>query len=77
MSKAEILAELPKLKPEDRDQVFQKLCELQDADLVSGIGSTDEERRLLDKALEEYECDRDPGIPWRQALSQIRKPAGR
>jgi hypothetical protein len=44
MSKAEILAELPRLKAEDRTQVFKRLCELQEADLIKGVGPTEEEK---------------------------------
>ena len=54
MSKAEILAELPKLKAEDRSQVFQRLCELQERDLLQGVGPTAEETRLLDEALAQF-----------------------
>ena len=50
MSSAEILAELPKLKAEERKQVFQRLCELQEADLLHGVGPTEEEKKLLDEA---------------------------
>jgi hypothetical protein len=32
MRKAEILAELPKLKATERTQVFERLCELQERD---------------------------------------------
>jgi hypothetical protein len=72
MSKTEILAELPKLGPDDRRQVFERLCELQESDLLHGIGPTEEEKRLLDEALKEFEREGDPGIPWREALRQIR-----
>ena len=63
MSKAEILAELPKLKAEERTAVFERLCELQEADLLGGVGPTDEEKRLLDAALAEFQRDGDAGIP--------------
>ena len=51
MSKAEILAELPNLKAEERRQVFQRLCELQEDDLLHGVGPTEEEKNMLDEAL--------------------------
>jgi hypothetical protein len=70
MSKAEILSELPKLGPEDRRQILQRLCE--DADLVKGVGPTDQERKLLDAAWAEFTQDGDVGTPWRDALDQIR-----
>ena len=72
MSKAEILAEISKLRAEDRAQVFERLCQLQDEDLIHGPGPTDAEKQILDHALAEYESDRDPGTPWREALRRIR-----
>jgi hypothetical protein len=61
MSKAEILAELPKLKAEERTQVFERLCELQERDLLEGQGPTPEGQRLLDRALAEFERDGQRG----------------
>ena len=72
MSKAEILAELPRLKAADRAQVFQRLCELQEQDLIEGVGPTEEEKKMLDEALAEFQRDRDQGKPWREVLREIR-----
>lgn len=72
MSKAEILEELPKLSPSERSQLFARLAELHEADLVEGGAPTDAERRLLDEALEGFRSDRDPGKPWREVLDGIR-----
>lgn len=72
MSKAEILAELPKLKAEERIQVLQRLCELQEQDLLQGIGPSEEEKRLLDAALADFERIPNPGTPWREFLQKIR-----
>jgi len=72
MSKIEILAELPKLKAEERRQIYQRLCELQEQDLLNGVGPSEEEKKLLDAALAEYEKDEDRGRPWRQVLGDLR-----
>jgi hypothetical protein len=72
MSKSEILAELPKLKAEERQQVFERLCELQEEDLLQGIGATSRERKLLDEALAEFHRDGNPGKPWREVLAEVR-----
>ena len=72
MSKAEILAELPKLKAEERRQIYQRLCELQEQDLLTGTGPSEEETKLLDAALAEYEKDHDRGLPWREVLADLR-----
>ena len=77
MSKAEIMAEISKLKPADRAQVFERLCELQEEDLLQGGGPTEREKQLLDRALADFEHDRDPGVPWRDALRQIRSAGPR
>jgi hypothetical protein len=72
MSKAEILAELPKLEAHDRAQIFRRLCELQDDDLVRGGGPTEEEKQVLDQALAEFERDGDFGTDWQVVLKPIR-----
>lgn len=65
------LAELPKLNAEERSQVFARLCELQEADLMRGVGQTAEEKRMLDEAAAEYQRDGDRGMEWREALREI------
>jgi hypothetical protein len=72
VSKAEILSELPKLNPEERILVFKRLCELQETDLLKGVGPSADERKLLDEALVEFERDGDPGRPWREILRSLR-----
>lgn len=72
MSKAEILAELPKLEAEERRQIYQRLCELQEQDLLNGAEPSEEEKKLLDAALAEYENDHDRGWPWREVLGDLR-----
>ncbi len=71
MSKAEILAELPRLNAEDRAQVLERLCELQDEDLLRGIGPTEAEKVILDDAQAEFECDGQTGTPWRETLRRF------
>lgn len=73
MGKAEILAALPGLKVDERRQVFQRLCELQDVDVLKGSEPTEAEKRVLDQALAEFERDGNAGTPWRQSLNQIRR----
>jgi hypothetical protein len=73
MSKAEILNDLPSLSPSDRSQVFARLAELHEADLLSGDEPSPGERQALDAALAEFERDREPGQPWRAVLQQVRQ----
>jgi len=71
MSKAQILEELPKLTVSDRSQLFARLAELHEADLLDGAPSP-AERQALDAAFAEFERDPGPGRPWREVFSQIR-----
>lgn len=72
MSKADILAELPKLRSEERDQVLRRLCELQEEDIVRGPGPSAAEKRFLDDALAKFERDGNPGTPWREVFQRLR-----
>jgi hypothetical protein len=72
MSNAEILAELPHLKVEDRAELFERLCQLQERDLLNGAGVTDREKAVLDDAWAKLQRDGTPGVAWREALQRIR-----
>lgn len=72
MSKSEILAELSALSASDRAEVFERLCELQEADLLRGEGPTAAERQALDDAATEFERDGDVGEPWRDVIHRLR-----
>ena len=50
MSKAQILEELPKLTVSDRSQLFARLAELHEADLLDGGSPAPAERQALDEA---------------------------
>ena len=71
MSKEQILEELPKLTVSDRSQLFARLAELHEADLLDGPPSPTE-RQALDEAFAEFERDPSPGEPWRKVFSEIR-----
>ncbi len=73
MSKAEIFAELPRLTAHDRSQLFARLAELHEADLINGDEPTPAERQALDAALAEFERDGNPGEPWRDVIRQVRQ----
>jgi putative addiction module component (TIGR02574 family) len=72
MSKMEILAELPKLGLADRREIFDRLCEMEERDLLNG-GATPEEKALLDRELEEYRRNPDAGSTWDEVQTRIRK----
>ena len=71
MSKADILNELPKLCPDDRRQVFDKLWELEERDLLEGIGPTQNERHLLDRELEDYRRNPNAGSNWEEVQQKL------
>lgn len=73
MSKAEILAELPKLAPGDRAEIRRKLAELDgDEWLDAEDPLTDAEKALLDARLAAYEKDPDAGSSWEEVEARIR-----
>jgi hypothetical protein len=72
MSKAQILEELPRLSVGDRSQIFARLAELHEADLLAGNSPTPAERQALDKALADFERDPSPGEPWHNVFREIR-----
>ena len=75
MSKADILQELPRLGPQDRRDIFERICELEEDDMLRGGEPTAEEKALLDQELADYEQDPTAGSPWREVEARIRRPA--
>jgi hypothetical protein len=71
MSKTEILQELPKLGLEDRREILERICELEEHDLLQGVGATSEEKVLLDRELLDYRQNPDAGSPWQEVLARI------
>ena len=72
MSKMEILAELPKLEQADRREIFDRICEIEERDLLNG-GATDEEKALLDRELEDYRRNPEAGSSWNEVEARLRK----
>ena len=75
MSKAEILKELPALQPADRREIFDRLCDLQERDLLAGQPPTPEEKALLDRELEDYRKNPDAGSSWEEVEARLRGPS--
>jgi putative addiction module component (TIGR02574 family) len=72
MSKVEILEELPKLTIEERQEIRQKLAELDgDGWLDADEPLTDAEKSLLDARLAAYEKDPDAGSSWAEVEARI------
>jgi putative addiction module component (TIGR02574 family) len=73
MSKADILAELPRLTPADRQEIRLTLAKLDgEAWLDEAEALTDAEKALLDARLAAYAKDPDAGSSWEEVESRIR-----
>lgn len=75
MSTAEILQELPKLKPEERRAVRKKLNELDgvtDDAWINGGELTEEEKAILDARLAEHEKNPEAGSSWEEVQARLR-----
>ena len=72
MSKTEILAELPRLTPDERFEIRLKLAELDgDRWFDDDDPLTDEQKALLDARLADMEQNPNASIPWEEAKKRI------
>lgn len=77
MSKAEILAELSKLTPAERQEVRLRLAELdQDEWLDDGL-LTDDDKRVIEDRFRELEANPELSIPWDEAKARLVAPLSR
>jgi len=74
MSKAEILNELPKLGLRERREIFERIGEMEEQDLLKGGEPTAEEKALLDRELEEFQKNPQAGSTWEEVEARLRKP---
>ena len=73
MSKAEILTELSKLTPAERQEIRLKLARLDGEEWLEGTEPLiDAEKALLDARLAAYEKDPDAGSSWEEVEARIR-----
>jgi len=72
VSKSEILEELPKLKADERREIFERICEMEEMDLLNG-GPSAEEKELLNRELEAYRANPDAGSSWEEVKARLRK----
>ena len=71
MSKADILAELPKLTREDRREVVSKIHELDGDDWLDEGELSAEEKSLLEARLAEHERNPGAAIPWSEFEARL------
>lgn len=72
MSKADILAELPKLTTDDRGEILDRLWSLEERDAVQR-GPSAEEKSLLDAELADYETSPNAGSSWAEVQARLRR----
>jgi hypothetical protein len=77
VSKSEIIAELPRLRAEERQEVLEHLWQIEDAALLQRAAPDAAELALLDRELAALEQDGQTGVPWREVLSRIRTASSR
>ena len=68
MSKAEILAELPRLSQQDRKEILEQLWRLEEAS-----GPTPHEQAILNEAQAAYEANSSAGVPWSEVEARLRR----
>ncbi len=74
MSKAEILAELPSLTPEERYEILVKLNELDgDRWLDKDDPLTEQEKELIQTRLEAHERNPESAIPWEEFKNRLNR----
>jgi putative addiction module component (TIGR02574 family) len=74
MSKVEILEELPRLKPEERREVLEKIRELDHLagdEWLDTTDLTDADKVLLETRLAAYAKDPDTGSSWEEVEARI------
>jgi putative addiction module component (TIGR02574 family) len=73
MSKSEILEELPKLKADERREILERICEMEELALLNGSEPSAEEKVMLDRELEEYRKNPEAGSSWDEVVARLRK----
>jgi len=73
VSKADILLELPKLEIADRREIFERICDIEERDLINGGQPTAEEKALLNRELEDYRQNPKAGSTWAEVKARLRK----
>jgi len=74
MSKAEILQELPRLGLQERREIFERIGELEEQDLLKGGEPSAADKALLDREFEEYQRNPEAGSIWEEVEAALRKP---
>jgi putative addiction module component (TIGR02574 family) len=71
VSKAEILAELPRLSAADREELRLRLAELDGQEWLDDGTLTDSQKALLETRFCDLEMKPESSIPWEQAKARL------
>jgi DNA-directed RNA polymerase sigma subunit (sigma70/sigma32) len=71
MSKTEILAELSKLTPEERQEVRLRLAELDHDDWLDDGALTDKEKSVIEERFRDMDARPDVSIAWDEAKAHL------
>ena len=71
MSKTEILNELPRLKVGERQEILDKLLELEGTGWLDDPDLSDEERQLIESRLEAHRRNPEAVIPWEDVEAKL------
>jgi DNA-directed RNA polymerase sigma subunit (sigma70/sigma32) len=74
MSKTEILQELPKLTPEERQEVRVRLAELDRDDWLDEGLLTDAEKAIIEERFGDLEANPHTSLPWEAAKARLLAP---
>jgi hypothetical protein len=74
MSKAEILQELEKLTPQEREEVRLRLAELEGDDWLDDGTLTEAEKTLIEARFRDLEANPHTSLSWAKAKEQIMAP---
>jgi putative addiction module component (TIGR02574 family) len=71
MSKSEILNALPNLSAKERQEILEKLLELETQGWLDAADLTDDERRLIESRVEAHRQNPDAAIPWEDVEAEL------
>jgi hypothetical protein len=71
MSKKEILEELPKLTPEERQQIRLRLAQLDSDDWLDEGILTEREKAVIEERFRDLEANPQTSIPWEDAKAHL------
>ena len=74
MSKTEILQELPKLTPEERQEVRVRLAELDQDDWLDDGLLTDTEKAIIEERFQDCEANPWTSLPWEETKARLLAP---